>query len=120
MQIPITGAKGTLETTQKAIYIAPKANSGSAYVTIENIYFTNIVDDDPFTITLYQNSRGGSPTVLWSFESVQAKTFVDGNIKRLLVGDSILAICNKTTIQYVINGYYETTNSVNTNPAVNS
>ena len=107
IQIPITGARGTVGTSLAAIYTVPKVDSQQPYVTVENILFTNSIDDDPFILSLYQNSNNSkTPTLLWSFKSLIAKSFMDSNIKELLYGDSLLAICDKSTVSFVINGFY--------------
>jgi hypothetical protein len=108
-QVPITGARGSISTSLATIYSAPESTSGNVYVTIQNISFTNTVDDDPFELTLYQNSGDSdSPTVLWNYKfASQAKTVVDSDVKKLLLGDSLLSVCDKSTVEYVINGYYE-------------
>ena len=106
-QIPITGASGTLPTTAAAIYTLPPSQN-TPYATIDNIFFTNTVDDQDFTITLYQKAVGSSSAkVLWSFNFKGAKSVVDTDIKKLVFGDSIMAVCNRSTVQYVVNGYYE-------------
>lgn len=120
MKIPITGAQGILPTDVTAIYTAPSGNSGSAFSAIENISFTNTVDDDDFHVTIYKG-KSSSMIIVWDFKfNSQVKTAVTTDEIRLLYGDSIFAVCDKSTVQYVINGYYEITQQVNTNPAVRS